>query len=81
MSEGNRKFIVSLPRLIPDDDTVNNFMESAQTFDGGMKSTVLVNMLINIALSGSLQMVWGMINTLQITLHLPAINTKSPTNV
>ena len=45
-----------------------------------MKSAVITNLIINIALSGSLNILWSMINTLQITLHMPAINTKSPSN-
>ena len=38
-------------------------------------------MALNVALSGSLAMLWGMINAMQIIVHLPLLKTKMPANV
>lgn len=56
-------------------------LESAKNINKSMKSAVFGNLMINIFLQGSLQAMWSMINTLQLTLHMPCINVSTPTNV
>jgi hypothetical protein len=38
------------------------------------------NLVINIALSGSLAMLWGLINSLQIIAHFPLLVIRYPMN-
>ena len=46
----------------------------------GMKTTAIGNFAISVVLSGSLQYLWGMINSLQIVLHLPGSSVEMPSN-
>ena len=46
------------------DDSTLNFMSSVSNLNSGMNGFVLVNFLMNFALSGSLNSLWAMINTL-----------------
>ena len=46
-----------------------------------MKSGVIINFVVNMVLSGSLQFIWGMINSLQIVFHIPGCSIKMPGNV
>ena len=62
------------------DDSTANFMSSVSNLNSGMNGFVLANFLMNFALSGSLNSLWALINTLQMTLHLPAMNLKIPSN-
>ena len=46
-----------------------------------MKSSATGNLAFNILVSGSLTMIWSMIEGLQIVNHLPLFSVKSPGNV
>lgn len=46
-----------------------------------MQGFTAATFFVNLALAGSLQNIWGMINSLQIVLHFPAINVNMPANV
>jgi len=48
--------------------------------EGGGKAIVMVQLAVNIALSGSLQLLWGMVNTLQIIVHMPLVEVAMPQN-
>ena len=39
------------------------------------------NVVVNVVMSGSLSKVWGMINGLQVVVHMPLFKIKSPGNV
>ena len=67
---------------MPSDDVQGkNLQVASEDMKGGMKSGVLINFCVNIVLSGSLQYIWGMINSLQIVFHMPGCNVKLPGNV
>ena len=65
---------------MPNDQATVKLIVVAESLEGGMKSTVLGNFAVNLMLSGSLQYLWGMINSLQIVFHLPGNNVNLPGN-
>ena len=44
------------------------------------KVTALINTAVNIILSSSMQLLWSMVNTLQVIVHLPLLNIRFPQN-
>ena len=46
-----------------------------------MQSLTLGNLIGNFLWQGSLNQLWGMINVLQIVVHVQLVNFRSPTNV
>ena len=50
-------------------------------FDIGTKGSLVSNFALNIAVSGALNYLWGMVNCLQIIAHFPMINVLMPANV
>jgi hypothetical protein len=61
-------------------DSTSSFMDNVANMNAGLNGLVLGNFLINLLLSSSLNSLWTMINTLQMTLHLPAMNLRIPPN-
>jgi hypothetical protein len=61
-------------------DATGSFMDNVVNMNAGMNGLVLSNFLINFMLSSSLNSLWTMINTLQMTLHLPAMNLRIAPN-
>lgn len=54
----------ALPLQIKDDDSTKNLKSAGQGASTGTQTLVIGNLVINILLSGSLCMLWGMINAL-----------------
>ena len=54
--------------------------EGATYADAVTSTAILSNFIINILLSGSLNLLWGMINCIQIVSHFPLINVLVPAN-
>jgi len=48
--------------------------------EGGSKGIVIGTFIANLMMSGSLSLLWGMINALQIISHLPYFNVYMPAN-
>mmetsp|Transcript_20646 Transcript_20646/g.31484 ORF Transcript_20646/g.31484 Transcript_20646/m.31484 type:complete len:334 (+) Transcript_20646:5078-6079(+) len=69
-----------LSSQMPLSEETLNLVSTAESLEGGMSSTVIVNFVGNLFLSGSLQYLWGMINSLQIVFHFPAVSVKLPGN-
>ena len=55
--------------------------ESSEAASTATKSMIGSNLVVNIALAGSLNQVWGIVNGLQVVAHLPLFKVKSPGNV
>ena len=64
-----------------DPEEVNRIEAQGSTTENSTKSGVGCNIIVNILLSGSLYLVWAMINGLQVVTHLPLYNVSSPGNV
>lgn len=65
---------------MPQGPATENTIELMGNVQDSMQSAVLGNLVINIIMSGSLQYLWGMINALQITFHLPGMQINLPGN-
>jgi hypothetical protein len=55
-------------------------MSGADNLKKGLDGVVIGNFLMNLALSGSLNSLWTLVNTLQMVVHLPACNVKTSPN-
>ena len=53
---------------------------AANSIERGAQTVMLGNAVVNIALSGSLNQLWGMINSLQIVVHTPLVDVSFPEN-
>ena len=53
---------------------------NSENIEASMQGMAISNLVINIALSGSLMHLWGMINSLQIIFHMPGNNLALPGN-
>ena len=52
----------------------------ASVAEAATQTAIVTNFITNIAISGSLNALWGMINNLQIIAHYPLINVLMPAN-
>ena len=52
----------------------------AATFEASTKTFVFGNIVLQILMAGSLQLLWGMINALQLIVHLPLFQIAFPYN-
>lgn len=76
MRGGDCKFIPNLrllANMLKMEDVSNSIKQ-------GTQSIMIGNFVMNIILSGSLQFLWGMINTLQLIVHFPLFRLKFPAN-
>jgi len=46
-----------------------------------MSAMIYGNLAVNIVLASSLQFLWGMINALQIIVHIPLMSIQMPSNL
>jgi len=65
---------------MPLDENTLQLVTVADSLDKSMQSSVWGNFAANLLLSGSLQYLWGMINSLQIVFHMPGIAVNLPGN-
>lgn len=62
-------------------DAATASLESASKSAGAASQVVVIaNLVMNVLLSGSLVMLWGLVNTLQVIVHLPMLRTTFPAN-
>jgi len=54
--------------------------KAAAAVGTAMTATVVVSVTINFLLSASLSFLWGMLNTLQLIVHLPLFSIVFPSN-
>ena len=55
-------------------------LSSYEVGETSVKGAIAVNFASNILLAGSLNMLWGMINTIQIIAFFPLVNLPMPAN-
>ena len=70
----------TIPPQLPDDQLTEALSDATVAFDAVSKTALISNFLINLLVSGSLNLLWGMINSLQILTHFPLINVLMPAN-
>ena len=56
------------------------FMKSAGTSSSVVNGLLIGGAIVNLILSSSLSLLWGMVNTLQLIVHMPLINIGIPGN-
>ena len=76
----NKLIKVLLPRLVMEGEATDTVESAGASAGSSSKITVIGNFLVNIAMSASLNQLWGMINGLQIMTHMPLCNIKFPAN-
>ena len=69
-----------IPPQLPDDQLTEALSDATVAFDAVSKTALISNFLMNVLISGSLNLLWGMINSLQILTHFPLINVLMPAN-
>jgi hypothetical protein len=65
---------------MPDTPAEQTLTASTTSISSGMNTLVIGNFLLNFALQASLSLMWGMINCLQLFVHLPLLNIQFPPN-
>jgi hypothetical protein len=53
-------------------------MSSGPSTSGAMSTMMYGNLAVNLIMSASLQMLWGMINVLQLIVKMPLMNIVFP---
>jgi hypothetical protein len=77
---GPTEFRRNLPyQLIPGEKTTN-FLTTTANLEEALNYFVYVKFAISLILSASLSQLWSLMNCLQLTLHLSAMNIKIPPN-
>jgi len=71
------KYSHYIPKQLPPTD----YEKAASVMSISLNSFVYCNIAMNMAISGSLQILWGMINTLQILTHVGLFSLNFPANV
>lgn len=59
---------------------IENLSKVSKATDISGKAFVFSNFLMNLAFSSSLNMLWTLVNALQIIVHLPLVNLSLPIN-
>ena len=53
---------------------------AVNVLDNAGKGALISNLIVNVMISGALNLLWGMINSLQIIAHFPLVNVIMPAN-
>ena len=77
---GNILIKVLLPRMAAEGAATETVESTGASAGSSTKAATLSNFFLNIAMSASLNQLWGMINGLQIMTHMPLCNIKFPAN-
>ena len=72
---------VPIPTQVASVAEAEKIQSQGESADSAIKSSASGNIAINLMLSGSLNMVWSMIEGLQVVNHMPLFSVKSPGNV
>ena len=69
-----------LPKMMPDSIFTDFFNGLGDSVVGVAKVTLVTSFVLNLVLSGPLQLLWALINSLQIVTHFPLISVMMPSN-
>ena len=79
-SINERQFKYSLGYQMIFGGASSTLLVTSESIEKGMQGMAIGNLVMNVALSGSLMHLWGMINSLQIKVHMPGNNLALPAN-
>ena len=66
---------------MPDDMITRSLITTTQKVKNGINNSLIGAVILNISFKGALFLILGMINSLQLILHLPIMNIIIPANV
>lgn len=66
--------------MMPDTDFTRNFVGMSGGFGNFTNASLVGNFLVNLLLSGAMNLLWGLLHALQIVAHFPLINLMMPGN-
>ena len=66
---------------MPDNRLTQGLLVASFTIKEVVNNLLIGSLILNVAFKGALSLVFGMINSLQLILHLPIMNTPIPANV
>ncbi|TNV87623.1 hypothetical protein FGO68_gene4551 [Halteria grandinella] len=69
-----------IPRLLSKDSATTLLTSASGGSQASMNSIVIGNLAMNIVMSASLQYLWGMINVMQLIIHMSQFNVQFPSN-
>jgi len=66
---------------MPDNSLTRGLLATTEQVKVVINNSVIGSIIMNISFKGALSLILGMINSLQLILHLPIMNTPIPANV
>ena len=71
---------ISAPRMMPQTAFTQMMISLNDNMTETTKVSMILSFIINLFLSGPIDFLWGLINTLQIVMHFPLIHVMMPAN-
>ena len=71
---------VDAPKMMPNTALTKAFVGFSDSFGSLTNAGMLGNFLVNLLLSGAMNMLWGLLHSMQIVAHFPLINIMMPGN-
>lgn len=78
IDENYRTLPIKVRKQMADSSFNRNFKKAAETTQKSIKGGVIGGFLVNFIMAASLSQVLGMVNSLQLIVHLPIINVNVP---
>jgi len=72
---------MEMPMQMKESSAMASLDAASASIEQGSAAIGLVTFFVQLLLSGSLALLWGMVNTLQIIVHMPLMNVSMPPNV
>ena len=76
----NYEYEEAMTKQVPPGGTVEAVKTIAKASQVATTSAVIGSTLLNVVMSGALSQVWGMINGMQVMVHLPSLAVNFPGN-
>lgn len=71
---------VKAPKMMPNTDFTKAFVSGSSGFGNFTNASLVGNFLLNLLLSGAMNLLWGLLHAMQIVAHFPLINLMMPSN-
>jgi hypothetical protein len=71
----------AMKKQMPDDNITRNLLAASEAADSSLRTTLVGSIIMNIMIKGAMHLFLGMINNLQVIVHIPMLNVVIPANV
>ena len=71
---------IKAPKMMPNTAFTKAFVGMSGSFGNLTNAGMLGNFVVNLLLSGAMNMLWGLLHSMQIVAHFPLINIMMPGN-